>query len=59
VTPDAEAEGTTGITSSALRAEVSHCVLLPPNKPLKLPAEQASVIDSRCWSGFPGVGRPW
>ena len=31
----------------------------PPNKPLKLTAEQVSAIDPRCRSGFPGVGRPW
>ena len=27
--------------------------------PLKLTAEQLSVIDPRCWSGFPGADRPW
>ena len=32
---------------------------LPPNTPLKLTAERVRPIDSRRWSGFSGVGRPW
>ena len=31
----------------------------PPNKPLKVASESVGVIDPRCWSGFPGAGRPW
>jgi hypothetical protein len=31
----------------------------PPNKPLKLTAEQVTPVDPRRWSGYPGVGRPW